>query len=138
MKKLTPDLYFLFRDGMALRRSHLKDIFGYDALDYLHPDLITVNKYYGLEGTDKLKEQLPEEMPYDFELFKTGALNIYEMYSNNEKLTAKKLGKHPRKETVNALLSGILKYDSRGYYFSQQGRKLLVLWELGVLTERKN
>lgn len=135
MKKFTKEHYHLFRDGMALRRAHLKDIFGYDALDYLHPNLITVNKYYGLEGTDKLKEQLPEETPYDFELFKTKAPNIYEMYINNERLTAKNLGKYPKKETVNAFLSGILKYDSRGYYFSQHGRKLLVLWELGVLNE---
>lgn len=134
MKKLTPDLYRLFRDGMALRKLHVKEIFGTEVLELLYPDLIQISKQYAYEGTEKLKSQIEEPIKYDFDLFRKESSDIYYMLKDKKTLKASMLNKLPKAENgktqiVNALLSGVLKIDTRGYYFDPESRKQLQVQE---------
>lgn len=134
VQKLTPDLYYLFRDGMSLRKKHLEDIFGTAILDKAHPNLITKSKQYAYEGTDLLKQSIPDELDYDFEQFKTNSPDIYYLFKTDGDLKASALNNLPRAEdgkeqTSHALLSGVLKLDTRGYYFDPEALKQLQVRE---------
>lgn len=133
-RKLTPDLYYIFRDGMALRKKHVEDIFGTSILDRVHPNLITKSKQYAYEGTDLLKQEVPNELDYDFEQFKTDSPDIYYLFKTDEDLSASVLNNLPRtgdgkEQTSHAFLSGVLKIDTRGYYFDPEALKQLQVQE---------
>lgn len=133
-RKLTPELYYIFRDGMALRKKHVEDIFGTSILDRAHPNLITKSKQYAYEGTDLLKQEVPDELDYDFEQFKTKSPDIYYLYKTDRDLSAAVLNNLPRtgdgkEQTSHALLSGVLKIDTRGYYFDPEALKQLQVQE---------
>ncbi len=133
-QKLTPELYYIFRDGMALRKKHVEDIFGTSILDRAHPNLITKSKQYAYEGTDLLKQEVPDELDYDFEQFKTDSPDIYYLFKTDEDLSATVLNNLPRtgdgkEQTSHAFLSGVLKIDTRGYYFDPEALKQLQVQE---------
>ena len=134
MTKLTPDLYYLFKDGMALRKLHVKEIFGTDVLELLYPDLIQISKQYAYEGTKKLKDQIEEPIEYDFDLFRNESSDIYYMLKVKKTLSASTLNELPKakngkSQIANALLSKVLKIDSRGYYFDPESKKQLQVQE---------
>lgn len=133
-RKLTPELYHIFRDGMSLRKKHVEDIFGTSILDRAHPNLITKSKQYAYEGTDLLKQEVPDELVYDFEQFKTNSPDIYYLFKTDEDLSASVLNNLPRatdgiEQTTHAFLSGVLKLDTRGYYFDPEALKQLQVQE---------
>ena len=133
-QRLTTDLYYLFRDGMELRTKHIEDIFGTSILDRAHPNLITKSKQYAYEGTDLLKQEVPDELDYDFDLFRKESPDIYYILKDKKTLSASLLNELPeakngKTQIANALLSGVLKIDSRGYYFDPMSKKQLQVQE---------
>ena len=134
IQRLTPELYYIFRDGMSLRKKHVENIFGTTILDKAHPDLITKSKQYAYEGTDLLKQEVPDKLNYDFEQFKTNSPDIYYLFKTDEDLSATVLNGLPKAldgkdQTTHAFLSGVLKIDTRGYYFDPEALKQLQVQE---------
>lgn len=134
IQRLTTDLYYLFRDGMELRTKHIEDIFGTSILDRAHPNLIVKTKQYTYRGTDLLKQQIPEELDYDLRKFKVESPDIYYIYKSDSKLSASVLNSLPKAsngtdQSTHAILSGVLKVDSRGYYFDPEAVKQLEIEE---------
>lgn len=133
-QRLTTDLYYLFRDGMELRTKHIEDIFGTSILDRAHPDLIEKTKQYTYRGTDLLKQRIPEGLDYDLRKFKVESPDIYYIYKSDSKLGASVLNSLPKAsdgtdQSTHAIMSGILKVDSRGYYFDPEAVKQLEIEE---------
>lgn len=143
IQKLTPELYYIFRDGMALRKKHVVDLFGTSVLDKALPNLVTKSKQYAYEGTEFLKQEVPEELDYDFEQFRTNSPDIYYLFKTDEDLSATVLNNLPRakdgrEQTTHAFLSGVLKLDTRGYYFDPEALKQLQVQEyLEMIKDEK-
>lgn len=134
IQRLTTDLYYLFRDGMELRKKHVEDIFGTSILDKAHPNLIERTKQYTYRGTDLLKKQIPKELDYDLRKFKIESPDIYYIYKTDSKLSASVLNSLPKAsdgidQSTHAILSGVLKVDSRGYYFDSEAVEQLEIEE---------
>ena len=133
-QRLTTDLYYLFRDGMELRTKHIEDIFGTSILDRAHPNLIEKTKQYTYRGTDLLKQGVPNDLNYDLRKFKVESSDIYYIYKSDSKLSASVLNSLPKAsdgtdQSTHAILSGVLKVDSRGYYFDPEALKQLQVQE---------
>ena len=130
MEPLKVENYYLFREGMTLRKKHVEELYGTDVLDLLHPDLIEVTDQYTYQGTKKLKELVPKPIKYDENLFMMGSRDIYTIYKEGKPLKASELNKLPlghggKSQIYHAFKSGILKHDTRSYYFDPTGiRKL--------------
>ena len=126
MEPLTDKNYYLFREGMTLRKKHVEELFGTDVLDLLHPDLIEVTDQYTYQGTKKLKEQVPKPIKYDVQLFTMFSRDIYNIYKEGRPLKASELNKLPighegKSQIYYAFKSGVLKHDTRSYYVDPAG-----------------
>ena len=125
MEPLKVDNYYLFREGMILRKKHVEELFGTDVLDLLHPDLIEITDQYTYQGTKKLKKLVPRPIEYNENLFMMGSRDIYNIYKEGKPLKASRLNKLPevqgKSQIYHAFKSGILKHDTRSYYFDPVG-----------------
>ena len=141
MKELKSEHYILFRDGMELRKKHIEEFFGFSILHRVYPELIIKTDSYSYKGTDKLKQLIPEDFynPFDFHV---GSPDIVKIYENDEPLTATKLNdlppspnlKYPS-QVYSAMISGILKYGTRGYYFDNTGLEEYELYKIMKLQK---
>ena len=124
--------YFYLREGMVLRKKHFLEIFGNDLIDLAHPDLVTSNSQSGFRGTKKLRDQVSFE--YKPKWFMLAAPGIYKMYKEDEPLVASVLNGLPKlqgkTQIYHAFTSGILKHDTRSYYYDEEGLRQLRLYEL--------
>ena len=124
--------YFYLREGMVLRKKHVLEIFKYDFIDRAHPDLVTSNSQSGYRGTEKLRSQVSFE--YKPFMFMMAAPGIYKMYKEGEPLVASVLNELPERggksQIYYAFTSGILKHDTRSYYYDPEGIIQLKLHEL--------
>ena len=124
--------YFYLREGMVLRKKHVLEIFKYDFIDRAHPDLVTSNSQSGYRGTKKLRSQVVFE--YKPNWFIMAAPDIYKMYKKGEPLVASVLNELPKlqgkTQIYQAFRSGILKHDTRSYYYDEEGIRRLKLYEL--------
>lgn len=124
--------YFYLREGMVLRKKHVLEIFKSDILDLAHPDLVTSNSQSGFRGTEKLRDQVSFE--YNPYWFINAAPGIYELYKKGEPLVASVLNGLPKlhgnTQIYHAFRSGILKHDTRSYYYDPVGIRHLKLYEL--------
>ena len=134
MRELTPDLYFLFREGMELRLKHAVEIFGTSDLHLKYPDLIYKTDRSTLRGSAYLHDLLPVEDEYDVERFVEKAPNIYNYgYKVNSEMPAGLLNLTPlvdgKTQVYHGFMSGILKYEKRRFYFDKEGIRQLRLYE---------
>ena len=124
--------YYYLREGMVLRKKHVLEIFKSDLIDLAHPDLVTSNSQSGFRGTKKLRSQV--SFKYDPILFMMGSRDIYKMYKEGEPLVASVLNELPEfqgnTQIYHAFKSGLLKHDTRSYYFDPEGIRRLRLHEL--------
>lgn len=132
MELIKKEDYFYLREGMVLRKKHVLEIFGNDLIDLQHPDLVTSNSQSGFRGTEKLRDQVIfEYKPY---WFINAAPDIYKMYKEGEPLVASVLNGLPKingnTQIYHAFTSGILKHDTRSYYYDPEGIRHLKLYEL--------
>ena len=135
-RKLEPELYNIFRDGMALRKKHIIEIYGSPILDMAYPNLVK-RVYQGMyQGTDELKESIPNNDFYDLDMLQVKAPDVFYMLEHDiepgmkyfEKMS---LSEDNKPQEIEAILSGFLKHDTRGYYFDPYGKKLIELHKLG-------
>lgn len=134
MKELTPDLYFLFREGMELRLKDAVEIFGTKDLHLKYPDLIYKTTRSTLRGSAYLHDLLPMENEYDPQRFIEKAPNLYTyIYKDNKKPNAKFLNRIPlvdgKTQDYHGFMSGILKYNKSNFYFDPEGISQLKLYE---------
>ena len=124
--------YFYLREGMVLRKKHILEIFKSDLIDLAHPDLVTSNSQSGFRGTKKLRSQVSFE--YEPVMFIMAAPDIYKMYKEGEPLVASVLNELPKlhgnTQIYHAFTSGILKHDTRSYYYDPEGIRYLKIHEL--------
>lgn len=120
---LNDETKYLLRRGMALRKKHLEILFGFFVSEKTHPKYIRKNAYWLYRGVDPDVE-VPK---YDYTLFKVGARRIHDFYIQDPKQTvpASVINNFRDGEIRAAFLSGYLKHDMRGYYFSQNERAYL-------------
>ena len=134
MRELTPDLYYLFREGMELRKKHIMEIFGTGELHLWYPDLIIKTHLSGFKGSAYLYDLLSTPIEYDVERFIEKAPNIYNYgYKVNAKLHAGLLNLAPyvdgKTQVYHGLMSGILKYKQNRFYYDPEGIHQLKLYE---------
>lgn len=115
-------LYYIFRPGMALPRKDVQAIFHLDPLEKHYPDLLYRTEKGRVVGTailDALNNASPHRVFYDLEyLQKTSPTLAKQFLSGREPKGV------PPKELARGIISGILKCDSRGYYFSPTAKEL--------------
>lgn len=131
--KLSEEDKILFREGMALRNYHIDWLFGGNVIILLNPELFDKDKNYAHIGSLQLKASITS-VPYNVMRFKMSSPDIYAMWKNQEPLSTKKLNSLEgnavgKNQVAEAFRSGILKYDSRGYYWSRKGNALLLAEE---------
>ena len=134
MRELTPDLYYLFREGMTLRKKDVVEIFGTDDLHLKYPGLIYKPHHSSFRGSAYLYDLLPLEDRYDVERFIEKAPDIYNNgYKANARLYAGLLDLLPpvdgKSQIYHGLMSGILKYSQARFYFDKEGVHQLKLYE---------
>lgn len=121
--------YHLFRPGMLLRKYHLVWLFDNPYVQLENPELIEERPGYLYRGTGLLKSQVPKVIDYTTVQLKMGAPDIYQLAQEskpNVKLDTKLIHSfedHPAggNQVATGFRSGILKYDTRGYYFDPLG-----------------
>lgn len=142
-RKLEPELYYILRDGMALRKKHIIEIYGSPLLDLAYPKLVK-KVYQGMyQGTDELKESIPNNEFYDLDRLLVKAPDVYYLLEQEiepgvkyfEKMSPSEDGKP---QEIEAILSGFLKHDTRGYYFDPLGKQLVELYKLGFSIQEIN
>ena len=116
---------YLLRGGMMIRKHMAKKVLGNARLDEQFPDFVEKRKDGSLQGTKLLLESLNEEdIPYELERFKTFSLDFYrELVTNGKKhLRVKDVKEFEDldQQMVTGFRSGLLKYDTRGYYLSKR------------------
>lgn len=134
MRELTPDLYFLFREGMELRLKDAAEIFGTKDLHLKYPDLIHKTDHSTLRGSAYLHDLLSMENEYDAKRFVEKAPNIYNYgYKVNSELPAGLLRLIPlvdgKTQVYHGFMSGILKYKHYRFYYDPEGIQQLKLYE---------
>lgn len=117
--------HFLLRRGMMLRKHHSKLLFGQAHLEEAYPHLVMKRKDGSLQATEKLLGYLEHvEIPYEPERFKVFSPDFYrELVTNGKKkLRAKDVKEFEDldQQMVSGFRSGLLKYDTRGYYLSSR------------------
>ncbi len=130
MKELTPDLYYLFREGMTLRKKHIMEIFGSNDLHLKYPELIWKTPERTYRGSAYLYDILPMPIEYDVKRFIEKAPDIYNNgYKVNSELPAGLLNLLPlvdgKTQVYHGFMSGILKYKSSRFYFDKEGSAIL-------------
>ena len=116
---------YLLRRGMMIRKHMAKKVLGTAHLDEQFPDYAEKRKDGSLQGTELLIESLDEEdIPYEPERFKTFSPDFYrELVTNGKKkLRAKDVKEFESldQQMITGFKSGLLKYDTRGYYLSSR------------------
>ena len=103
-----------------------------DLIDLQHPDLVTSNSQSGFRGTKKLRSQV--SFKYNPNWFMMAAPDIHEMFKKGEPLVASVLNELPEKQgksqIYHGFYSGILKHDTRSYYFDEVGIRQLRLYTI--------
>lgn len=123
----------IFRRGMALRKWILEEIFpDKEYLEFMRDGLIEVsNGYY--KGTEPLKREI-DVLNLELNEFKlTSFANLSNVYKND--LTIIYTGRELKEQKVDiglAIMSGYLKVDSRGFYFTKNELKRME-WRKNVL-----
>lgn len=130
---LKEEDYILFREGMILRQHHIKRAFGNTDILVIEENLLRVTDQYAVVATDKLLERMPDSFEYYPELLVRESPDILELYLNGEDLVGSVLNNLPkndfgRDQIIQAFRSGVLKYDTRGYYLDRKGRILLDIY----------
>ena len=116
---------YLLRRGMMIRKHMAKKVLGVAHLDEQSPNYVEKRKDGSLQGTELLIETLNEEdIPYEPDRFKTFSPDFYrELVTNGErKLRAKDIKEFESldQQMITGFRSGLLKYDTRGYYLSSR------------------
>ncbi len=117
--------YYLLRRGMMIRKHHSKTLFGQAHLEEAYPELVTKRKDGSLQATGKLLAQLEQvEIPYDLNAFENFSPQFYKQLvtQGKKRLTATevKAFDNLRVQIEWGFRSGLLKYDTRGYYLSSR------------------
>ncbi len=116
---------YLMRKGMMLRKHHSKTLFGQYHLEEAYPEFVTKRKDGSLQATEKLLEYLaPVEIPYDLNAFEIFSPQFYDhlVTQGKKRLTAAEVKpfNELQKQIEQGFRSGLLKYDTRGYYLSSR------------------
>lgn len=133
--KLKEDDFKLFREGMALRKYQIELLFGSTHILQIEQDKLVTGDDYLIRATESFIEQANNKVEYSPMQFIKASPDIYEKFKNDQKLNAKELRELPlnlmnNNQIAEALRSGILKHDSRGYYIDPHGEAQLVLFQL--------
>lgn len=120
--KFTDNLYYLFRPGMALPRGIVREIFHLDPIEEYYPNLLHKNSKGQIAGTailDALNNTSPYKIFYDIDYLRKTSPKL-----TNQFLSGQEPSKDiPIEELARGIISGILKCDSRGYYFSPTAKE---------------
>ena len=116
---------YLLRRGMMIRKHMAKKVLGTTHLDEQFPDFVEKRKDGSLQGTYLLLESLyDEDIPYELERFRIFSPDFYkELVTNNKKkLRVKDVKEFESldQQMITGFKSGLLKYDTRGYYLSSR------------------
>ena len=116
---------YLMRKGMMLRKHHSKTLFGQYHLEEAYPEFVTKRKDGSLQATGLLLAYLAlTEIPYDLELFEARSPQFYDhlVTQGKKRLTAAEVKpfNELQKQIEQGFRSGLLKYDTRGYYLSSR------------------
>lgn len=112
--ELPKEDYKLFRAGMALRQYHIKWLYGSETYWTLFPNLLKKAGSQYIVGTKELKENMGT-IEIDPNRFVENCPDLVRALVFNE--TDGYLINQFPEQVAEALRSGILKYDGRGYYF---------------------
>ena len=117
--------HYLLRRGMMLRKHHSKLLFGQAHLEEAYPDYVEKRKDGSLQGTGLLLAHLEHmEVPYDLKEFETHSPQFYDQLvtQGKKRLTATEVKSFNelQKQIEHGFRSGLLKYDTRGYYLSSR------------------
>ena len=116
---------YLLRRGMMIRKHHSKTLFGQAHLEEAFPQFVIKRKDGSLQATEKLLEHLGHmEIPYDLNEFETFSPQFYGQLVTQGKKRLKVSEVKPfnnlQKQIERGFRSGLLKYDTRGYYLSSR------------------
>ena len=117
--------HYLLRKGMMLRKHHSKLLFGQAHLEEAYPEFVTKRKDGSLQGTDLLLAHLAHvKIPYDLKEFETHSPQFYDQLvtQGKKRLTVSEVKPFDelQKQIEQGFRSGLLKYDTRGYYLSSR------------------
>ena len=117
--------HYLLRKGMMIRKHHSKLLFGQAHLEEAYPEFVMKRKDGSLQATEKLLEHLEQvEIPYDLKAFETFSPQFYEQLVTQGKKRLKASEVKPfnslQGQIERGFKSGLLKYDTRGYYLSSR------------------
>ncbi len=117
--------HYLLRRGMMLRKHHSKLLFGQAHLEEAYPEFVKKRKDGSLQGTGLLLAHLAHtEIPYDLKEFETYSPQFYDhlVTQGKKRLTATEVKpfNELQKQIEHGFKSGLLKYDTRGYYLSSR------------------
>lgn len=117
--------HYLLRKGMMLRKHHSKLLFGQAHLEEAYPEFVKKRKDGSLQATDLLLAHLTHvEIPYDLKEFETHSPQFYDrlVTQGKKRLTAKEVKSFNglQAQIEHGFRSGLLKYDTRGYYLSSR------------------
>lgn len=117
--------HYLLRKGMMLRKHHSKTLFGQAHLEEAYPELVMKRKDGSLQATGLLLAYLAlTEIPYDLEAFETFSPQFYDQLvtQGKKRLTASEVKAFDdlAEQIEYGFRSGLLKYDTRGYYLSSR------------------
>lgn len=130
-KELRPENYYIFRPGNNLRRGVLRELFLADPIEDYYPDLLFKTSHNQIKATAILEALYntkgKEFLYYDLDRLQTISPIIYHQFlSDAETIIDPSKLEHPNKELAGAIVTGIVKYDSRGYYFSPTAKERLI------------
>lgn len=116
---------YLMRRGMMLRKHHSKTLFGQAHLEEAYPELVMKRKDGSLQATGLLLAHLAlTEIPYDLEAFEILSPQFYDQLvtQGKKRLTASEVKpfNNLQGQIEYGFRSGLLKYDTRGYYLSSR------------------
>ena len=117
--------HYLLRKGMMIRKHHAKTLFGQAHLEEAYPELVMKRKDGSLQATGKLLAHLEHmETPYDLNAFETFSPQFYDhlVTQGKKRLRAKDVKEFESldQQVITGFKSGLLKYDTRGYYLSSR------------------
>ena len=117
--------HYLLRKGMMLRKHHSKLLFGQAHLEEAYPEFVKKRKDGSLQGTGLLLAHLEHmEIPYDLNAFEIFSPQFYDQLVTHGKkrLTVSEVKpfNELQKQIEQGFRSGLLKYDTRGYYLSSR------------------
>lgn len=116
---------YLLRRGMMIRKHHSKTLFGQYHLEEAYPEFVKKRKDGSLQATEKLLAHLEQvEIPYDLKAFETFSPQFFDhlVTQGKKRLTVSEVKpfNELQKQVERGFKSGLLKYDTRGYYLSSR------------------